>query len=640
MNVSPAPDAPAKIDVAAVFAAASAAHQAGDLERAATGYGQVLRAAPNHIEALYLSGILNFQYGRVAEAVDALERCLALRPEHIPATEALAECLVMLGRPAAGELGLKAVIARFPAYAGTRVQLCALLASQGRWEECALTARACLARFPDEPTALYFLASALRAKGLWPDAAAAYARALGANGQNAAAYDEYGAVLVELKRYEEAEQAIRAAIAIDPEAGNPHTNLGRLLVRLPGKAEEALAHHDFCLAQKPDYAEAHSNRAAALYALGRLDEAEESCRRAISLKPQLAEAHSNLGNVLQRRGDTRNAIDAYSQALAIRPDHPEALWNRGLCLLALGEFKKGWQGFEARWRCRDFVTPDRSLGLHRFNPNAPSAGPLWIWGEQGVGDEIIYGGMVPDLIERGLDVVLECDQRLAPLWRRSFPQLRVVGRGGEIGSPSPVSQLPIASLGSWLRPTEASFPSRRAYFTCDEKRRQEFRGRLGAARKKVVAVSWLSRNDELGAGKSASLAQWRPILSVAGATFVSAQYGETAGQRRDAEAATGVIVNAIDDLDTFADLDGLAALLSACDLVITVSNTTAHLAGALGVPTWVLCPAGAGRLWYWFNGRSDTPWYPSVRLLRQINAGIWDEPIRQAAASLDEFCRR
>lgn len=612
MTASLQPPASLPDDPAVLVEAAKLQHQANQLDAAAELYNRALALAPDQIEALYLLGALNFQQGRFEDAVALLERCRRLAPGHGPALEALT---------------------------AARVQLCAVLAQIARWPDCAACARACLTDAPNQPDALYLLATSLRALGRWGEAGAAYAEALAVNPERAAARDEYGAVLFELGRYEDAEREIRAALALDPARAVSHTNLGRLLVRNPAKAAEALHHHDLCLAALPDYAEAHNNRAAALYALNRLTEAETACRSALALKPTLAEAQSNLGNILQRQGKLSEAIAAYRAALSLNPNFAEAQWNLGLIQLSLGQFADGWDGFEARWRCRDFVTPDRSHGLPRADLTGPPTGPVLVWGEQGVGDEIVYGSMVADLAATGAKVLFECDDRLRPLWQRSLHDVAVVGRSDNVSAAvqrlGVTAQIPVASLGPKFRPAEACFPPHGGYLKPDARRREALRQHFSVDGKLVVAISWLSRNDELGSGKSAPLTAWRPILATPKVRFVTAQYGDTTRER---QIAGTEIVDA--SVDLFNDLDGTAALLAACDLVITVSNTTAHLAGALGVPVWVLAPSGVGKLWYWFTGRTDTPWYPSARLYRQQIAGAWDAPIAEIARDLAGLAAR
>jgi hypothetical protein len=248
--------------------------------------------------------------------------------------------------------------------------------------------------------------------------------------------------------------------------------------------------------------------------------------------------------------------------------------------------------------------------------------------------------MIPDLASSPLTLTLEVDRRLVPLYQRSFPGVAVAPR-----RPPPAAdpaahdcQTPMASLGRWLRPSFESFP-RRAFLQPDPQRVKEYRRRMAGGQACVVGVSWRSANREFGSFKSTELGDWRGILEVPHSRFVDLQYGDTAGERESLEKA-GVRIEHLPDLDLMEDLDGVAALCAACDLIVTVSNVTAHIAGAVGVPVWLIAPKGNGRLWYWFSGRSDSPWYPSVRIFEQSIPGSWREPLDAVARELAAFAGR
>jgi hypothetical protein len=260
-----------------------------------------------------------------------------------------------------------------------------------------------------------------------------------------------------------------------------------------------------------------------------------------------------------------------------------------------------------------------------------------LWAEQGIGDQILHGSMIADLASSALAVTLEVDRRLVPLFRRSFPRVTLVPykTPPAAGAGDHDCQAPLGSLGRWLRPSFESFP-RRSFLEPDPRRRDEYRHRLTGERT-VVGISWKSANREFGPHKSMALRDWLPILRVPCLRFVDLQYGDTASERRDAEQHAGARIEHLPDLDLHGDLDGLAALCAACDLVITTSNVTAHVAGALGRPVWQMVPTGIGRLWYWFSNRADSPWYPGMRLFDQTAPGRWRETLGAVARELAAF---
>jgi ADP-heptose:LPS heptosyltransferase len=263
-----------------------------------------------------------------------------------------------------------------------------------------------------------------------------------------------------------------------------------------------------------------------------------------------------------------------------------------------------------------------------------------LWGEQGIGDQIIYGSMIGELLSTPLTVTLEVDQRLVPVYRRSFPGFSVVPqqRSPTANPDTYDRQAPLASLGRRLRPSFESFP-RRAFLKPDPPRVDEYRRRLAGGQAAVVGVAWRSANREFGSFKSTDLGDWLEILKVPHTRFVDLQYGDTASERESLERETGARIEHLPDLDLTEDLDGLAALCAACDLVVTVSNVTAHVAGAVGRPVWLIAPKGNGRFWYWFRNRSDSPWYPAMRIFDQVLAGSWRETLNAVARELAAFVR-
>ena len=625
----------------AALAAAKAAHQAGRLTAAKAGYRKLLSANPNHLEALYLLGALYVQEKQWADAVLRLRACLRVSPTHVFALEALAVALSSSGDKHAAVMAWENLVAATKGSSAALHKLGVACREAGKLDGAVAALGKAVAIDPQNAATAADLATTLRITGRIAEADSAYRRAIALAPEHVGLRDEFSSVLFDLGRFDEAEAMARSAIAIDPDAPNPHTNLGRMLVQKPGGASEALQHHDACLIHRPEDAEAHSNRSAALYVLGRLDEAESACLTALNLKPGLAEAHANLGNIRYRRGAISDAILSYEEALRRNPALPEAEWNRGLAYLTIGQFAEGWPAYEARWRCSDFLSPDRSLGLPRLTSLQATPGPVMVWGEQGIGDEIVYGSMIPDLVARGFEVSLECDPRLAPIWRRSCPTITVVGRGAEAAGRMRLKnfrwQIPVGSLGSLLRPSAEAFPAESNFLSADDAQRTRCRRDLGGDTSAIVGISWFSKNDLVGAGKSTHLADWAGILGVPNVTFVNLQYGDAVADIRGLTAISDVNLQTIEGLDLTNDLDGVASLIAACDIVITVSNVTAHLAGALDRPVLVLAPSGAGRFWYWQSERPDTPVYRSAQVFRQSQNGSWTDALdgaRQAMIKL------
>ena len=262
-----------------------------------------------------------------------------------------------------------------------------------------------------------------------------------------------------------------------------------------------------------------------------------------------------------------------------------------------------------------------------------------LFGESRVLEKKLYMPVwYQDLIEAGAKVVVECDPRLVPLFERSFENIKCLVRTD--AQPNYKEKLdfhmPMGDLGFWVRPERDSFPSRKNYLRADLKRREALRASyLDGSDSILIGLSWFSRNPEIGWEKSIDLMDWLPLLEVPGVTFVDLQYGDTVAQRETLQKQTGIEIIHDETVDQLADLDAFAAQVAAMDMVVSISNTTAHMAGALGVPTWVLLSEVP--LWRWFQGRTDSPWYSSVQLFRQRRCGGWPEVLDAVAAALRDW---
>jgi Flp pilus assembly protein TadD len=459
---------------------------------------------------------------------------------------------------------------------------------------------------------------------------AAYRKAIDANPGLAPVWSNLGNALCNARRYTEGEDACRRALELDPRFVTAWINLGRSL-HAQKRSAEALDACRHAVELAPHAADAWASLGNALMGTREFDAAIEAYTKAVAVHPRNGDFHANLGIALRRIGRDSESEAKLRKALELEPAHEFASWNLALSLLERGELAEGWERYEARWARAD--SPPRRFPI-RGGP--PFAGSALLWGEQGVGDQILYARMALETAQAGAGVTLETDPRLVELFRRSFPGLTVVAATDtpQIDAERFDHVLPLASLGRYLRPSLEAFPRQRGYLVADADRAKRYREMLARRSSPVVGIAWRSSNPELANEKSAPLAEWGPLLTQPGVSFVSLQYGEVADERRDAERRFGISIATVPGLDVFNDLDGLAALQAACDLVITTSTVNAHLSGALGRPGLVLLARRLGTLWYWFTRRDDSPWYPSLTLLRQQVDGDWKNPMQLAASRL------
>jgi tetratricopeptide (TPR) repeat protein len=595
---------------------AMAAFQQGRFTEAAELTRLVLANDPKQARAHHLLGVVLHRLGRREEALASFDQAVALQPDFADAHGNRGNVLSELGR-------LPEAVASYDRAAALQPESVAHWCNRGaalhdleRYAEAISCLDRALALKPDFAEAHCNRANSLARLARHEEALAGYDCALALNPRLLDALNNRGAVLKSLSRHDEALASLEAALKIKPDFADAHNNLGNVQQAL-NRELDAIRSYETAIALRPNDAQAHNNLGNALQLLNRYDEAIAQYHTAIGLKPDYAEAHSGLGVVLQALGRDDEAVRHYDQAIRLKGDYVEAKWNESLLYLSLGRFSEGWPLYESRW-----ATTGKPRYSERPWNGEPVNGTLLIWGEQGLGDEILYASMVPDVIGYAQSVVLEVEPRLVTLFARSFPDVSVIGEshapyGGRFDA-----QAPIGGLGRYLRMDWKSFPRReQGYLVADGERAAGLRRRLLADT--VVGLSWSSQAAKFGKAKSAALRDFEPILRWPGCRFVDLQYGDTAAERAAVERETGIRIEHLDDIDNTRDIDGLTALIAACDLVVTVSNVTAHLAGALGKPTWVLVPHGNARLWYWFKDGADSPWYPHVRLRRQSLGQPW-----------------
>lgn len=631
-----------------------ALHRQGALAEAVQRYLQVLRTDTANNDARYYLAMAAFQQGRFTEAVELTRLVLANDPQQARAHHLLGVVLHRLGRREEALASFDQAVALQPDFGDAYGNRGNVLSELGRLAEavasydsavtlqpesiahwcnrgaalheleCYAEAITCfdraLALKPDFAEAHCNRANSLARLARDEEALAGYDRALALNPRLLDALNNRGAVLKALSRHEEALASLEAALTIKPDFADAHNNLGNVQQAL-NRQLEAIRSYETAIALRPNDAQAHNNLGNALQLLNRYDEAIAQYHTAIGLKPDYAEAHSGLGVVLHALGRDDEAVRHYDRAIRLKPDYAEAKWNKSLLYLSLGRFSEGWPLYEYRW-----ATTGKPRHSERPWNGEPMSGTLLIWGEQGLGDEILYSSMVPDAVRCAQSVVLEVEPRLVTLFSRSFPGVTVIGQSHEPCRERFDAQVSVGGLGKYLRTDWQAFAARQqGYLVADGERAAGLRRRLRADI--VVGLSWSSQNPKFGKAKSAPLRDFEPVLRWPGCRFVDLQYGDTAAERAAVERESEIRIEHLDDIDNTRDIDGLAALISACDLVVTVSNATAHLAGALGKPTWVLIPHGNARLWYWFKEGEGSPWYPAVRLRRQSLGQPWAELI-------------
>ncbi len=343
----------------------------------------------------------------------------------------------------------------------------------------------------------------------------------------------------------------------------------------------------------------------------RLEEGEAACRRAIELEPDYAQAHVNLA----------------------------------LILFCKGLLKEAWDEYEWRWRTPKHALPARAYPQPRWDGSPVDGKSILLWGEQGIGDVVRYAGMIPDVLGTGASVSIACDERIVDIFARSFDGARVfaapiteAGAEKDSGASEYDFQCPLGSLGKFFRSERGSFPSGKdGYLKADPERLAFWKNRLlEKSDRPKVGLSWGGPlSDSERDREYATIAEMAPVLSIGGLDFVNLQSHDNRSDIEQAKSLYGADIHTWSDIDLRNDLEGLAALTAALDLVISFTTFGAEFAGALGVPTLCFSPRAWAEICS-HDGAGNSAWQPAIRYITKSR----DEPWREVLEEIGRITRK
>ena len=603
----------------------------GELNRAEKNFLRALELVPDRPSVLTNLSIVYTQQNKLLQALDFVHKAIKQEPN---------EPLYWLQQGAVqiklidydGALSsLARALQRNPSLAEAHNNRGGALKELNRFDEALASYDEAIRLKPEYAEAYSNRGAVLKELNRFDEALASYDKAISLKPDYAEAYSNRGIVLKELNRLDEALASYDKAISLKPEYAEAYSNRGVVLKELD-RLDEALASYNKAISLKPDFAEVYSNRGVVLKELDRLDEALASYDEAIGLKSDYAEAYSNRGKALKDLKRIDEALASYDKAISLKPDYAEGYHNKALLLLSEREYENGFNLYKWRWNTKDFGSRPLSTTIPRWNGSAATQ-KLLLWAEQGVGDEIFYSSMIP-LISNEISVTVSADKRLHSLYERSFSHLNLIDRAVQR---QPINcefdaQASIGDLG-YLLGVSSETIKQRPYpiLLASRKRTQEhLTNNDFLVKKPICGIAWKSANKKFGNEKSISLLDLEPLLRTADITFVNLQYGDVAVEISRVAEEFGTTVHQAKDLDVFSDIDGLLSLIDACDIVLTTSNLTAHLAGAIGKKAAVIVPSRKGRIWYWHD-QPQSIWYPSLRLFSQSDNWDWSSAISQSA---------
>lgn len=430
-------------------------------------------------------------------------------------------------------------------------------------------------------------------------------------------------------------EIIQNAIHADKKNGIAYSNRGNIQLSL-GMLPEAILSYEAAIKLSPSYAEAYNNLGSAYQELDENTKAIDFYKKAISIDQTNPEYFCNLGNVYSKLDQLCDARINYEKSINLAPCHADSLHNLAHLDLREFNFSRGWARYEARWFASH---QDRPVRINSSRPSwdgLPKDGRLFIWAEQGIGDQILYSSMLKDLGQYPQAKILSVDKKLMPIFQRSFPDMKIVDKDFEVPEEDYDEQISLASLGRLFRSSLDSFRGAKSPYLIPRTPQTYGLGlNKSSVRNIQCGLSWKSNRPKLGANKSIPIKLLAPLLSIGSINFVNLQYGDIAEEISTLDNEFGAHIQIVEGINLYDDLDGLMDVLEGCNIVVTTSNSTAHLAGAMGKETLLFLPCGNSRFWYWHDINNISLWYPSIRVFKQEKHGDWGKPIGAAKIYLE-----
>jgi len=491
-----------------------------------------------------------------------------------------------------------------------------------------------------ESKSLLQLAVKLHQQGRLYEAQSLYSKVLATDNTNVLALTNLGSISFQLGDYQRSLQLNRVALQIEPRNTDALYNQGRTFHEIEDW-DLAVSNYKACLKQKPDHKNCLENLAALLLSLGDYEAGLPFAQKLV----RIVQNHKSLrllGQCLIGQGDYQQGYKIYNDALRNSPARPELRYITAISNLKKGEFRSGWLDFHLRWSTGDFLGSNKPkpIPVKRWYGESLVDKYLFVSSEQGIGDEVMYASCLKDLQELAENVALECDSRLVDIYNRSFPGVKTIplfkdDSSAQIDWTKFDYTCSIADLPQFLRLTKDSYKVE-PWLAPDEDKKRDWSDRLEALPGLKIGISWFGGSaDRDKAKRSIELGQLVKVFDSLKVSLISLQYSAVIDEVVAVSGRSKNIVSVMENLDCRNDIDSLVSLIDGLDLVITVDNATAHFAGSVGTPVWLLLPLVSD--WRWLESDTSSYWYENMRLFRNESSNNWNAVVSELSTALTEF---
>ena len=578
--------------------------QAGKLKEAKLIYQDLLKTLPLHPEILGELGTIELQLGNSKSGVDYLKKSIKINPHEYIYLKNIGNGLIDLDQT----------------------------------EDAIFYFNAALKINSKSSDIYYNKARALKRLKKYKESIENYQLAIQIEPYNYIAYLNLGFLFNEIQDYDNALIQYNSAIKIAPKIQELYYNKGIVLENLR-EFKDALVEYNKALLINQNFEPVLFNKCGVLIKLKLLNEAKDTINKLVEINPNNSDYFIKLGIVYEELKNFEKAIFYYDFAIQLNSKASTAFLNKSFIKLSHYFFQDGWRLYENRWQ-----TSEKQHYLKTSKPELTDFSithkTVFIWAEQGIGDQILYSSLLSDIFKTKNYFYVSLDPRLIKLFKRSFSHIdhvTFISTHERLIESKYDFHLPIGNLGKFFRNSIEDFNCHpKAYLKTDEIQVSTLRNKIKNNSQKICGISWMSKNNEIGKEKSLSLAELLPIISIPDTTFINLQYGDVKEEINSILNKYSIEIHMIDEIDNFNDLDGLASLINTCDYIVTSSNVTAHIAGALNKETYLLIPYAHGRIWYWGESENKSLWYPSIEIYRCNEDGLWSHPIEKITTKLKD----
>ena len=591
---------------------------------------------PKTIELYNLQGASNALIERNGAAIESYDQAIKINPKYADAHLNKGSVLQKNGEFDAAMESFNKALSINPYHSIAHFNMGNALNEKSELDASVESYKKAIKIKPDYAEAYFNMGIVLENKGELDAAMESYEQAIKIKPDYAEAYNNMGNARKDTGDLDAAIDNYKQVLKIKPDYEAACNNIGIILTD-KGEFDAAIDSYKQAVKIKPDYAEAFNNMGNALENKGELDAAMESYKQAIKIKPDYAEAFNNMGNALKDKAELDAAIDSYKQAIKIKPEYAEAHQSLGLAFLNSGRLQEGLDENEWRWKTAKRLSKKRHFSQ-----------PLWdgitslkdktilLWGEQGPGDMVIWSSCLSLVSCQAEHCILECKEKLVPLFTRSFPNIEVKAenRGLDAARADCDFHLPMGSLFRHFIPEISQNDKADAFLVPDPVRVNFWRERLNSlGNGPYIGISWKSPVMEPARLPNYTrISDWAPVLALPNVTFINLQSSDFAVDLAAIHNEFGVTVHNFDDLDHYDNLDDVAALSAALDIVVSVATAAATITAGVGT----LTKLATWRQSSWNNILYSPPG-PLVDIFERNTWEPWDIVFRSIAESIVDF---